>query len=159
MIKEENYKKAVYWIVKLLNKNRVKFHFIGGLAAYAYGSKIRYNDIDLAMNLKDMNKLVEIAKDYVIEKPWNGTSSNKIWKGYVMRLEYYRIKIDVTEAKFTKIFNKKSRKYEKFPSDLQNPTFKKIFGLNVPIMQKNKLIKYKSKLKFPNDLIDLKYLK
>jgi len=154
----EDYKKAFKWIVKLLDKNGIKFHFHGGLAAYSYGSKIRYNDIDLDMNLEDMLKLSSIAKEYVLEEPWTGISSNKIWKGYLMVLKYQGVKIEITDAKNTKIFNKETGKYERFPTDIKKPTVKEIFGLKVPIMPLENLIDYKSKLRFPNDLVDLKYL-
>src|SRR3989344_1339486 len=154
--KQDNYKKATKWIAELLDKNNIKFHFIGGLAAHAYGSKIRYNDIDLAINLAGMKKLYLIAGAYVVERYWCGTSSNKIWKGYIMMLDYNGIKIDITEAQNTKIFNKKTGKYERFPTNINKPTIKKIFGLSVPVMPKKNLISYKSKLKFPNDIIDLK---
>ena len=156
--KREDYKKAVKWIAKLLYKHKIKFHFHGGLASYAYGSKLRCNDIDLDMNLSNMNNLYLIAKYHVIEKPWTGTSSNKIWKGCIMQLEYLGIKIDVADAKNTKMFNKKTDRYERFPANINLPTIKKIFGLNVPVMPKKNLINFKSKLRFPNDLIDLKFL-
>ena len=158
-MKKSNYKNAVIWIAKFLDKNKIKFHFMGGLAAHVYGSKIRYTDIDLAMDLKDMNKLSRLAKPYVLEKLWCGASSNKIWTGYIMKLRYEGIIIDVTEAKNTKIFNKKVGKYERFPADVQHPTIKKVFGLNVPVMPKKNLVYYKSILLFPHDKLDLKYLK
>jgi hypothetical protein len=155
---KEDYEKTFKWITKLLNKHKFRFHFHGGLAAYAYGSKLRHNDIDLDMNFDDMQKLSSIAKQYIVEELQSGTSPNKIWKGCLLVLKFRGIKIDITEARDTKIFNKITNEYESFPTDIENPTFKEIFGLSVPIMPLKNLIDYKSKLRFPNDLIDLKYL-
>ena len=69
-MEQKTYKEAVRWIVELLNKNKISFNIIGGLAAYAYGSKRRFKDIDLSMRLKDMKKFAKLASDYVTEKPW-----------------------------------------------------------------------------------------
>ena len=156
--KQELYKQALSWIIKTLQRNKIKFNIIGGLASHAYGSKIRFNDIDLSMNLRDMKKLERLKKDYVIVRPWNGTSSNNIWKGYIMKLNYNGITIEITESENTKIFNKKSGKWEKFPAGLKNSVIKNILGLKVPVMPKENLIDYKSKLGFPNDKLDLKHL-
>ena len=155
---KKTYHDALKWIVVILNKNKIKFNVIGGLAAHAYGSKLRFNDIDLSMNLKDMRKLERLEKKYVILKPWNGTSSNKIWKGYIMKLNFKGILIEITEAENTKIFDKKKGKYEKFTAGLENSKIKNLLGLKVPIMPKENLVGYKSKLRFPNDLIDLESL-
>ena len=153
---KKTYHDALKWIVDILNHNKIKFNVMGGIAAHAYGSKLRFNDIDLTMKLRDMKKLEKLEKDHLILKPWNGISSNKIWKGYIMKLKYKGILIEITEAENTKIFNKKTGEYEKFPADLKNSKPKNLFGMRVPVMSKKNLIYYKSVLRFPNDLIDLK---
>lgn len=156
---QKNYQEAFKWVVNLLDKHKIKFNVIAGLAAHVYGAKRSFNDIDLSMNLKDMKKLEKLSKMYITEKPHNSMSSNKIWTGYLMKLKYKRIMIEITESEKTKIFNKKTKKWEKFPAGLKNSVNKKIFGISVPIMPKQNLIDYKSKLNFPKDKLDLKYLK
>jgi len=42
--------------------------------------------------------------------------------------------------------------------DLSKPVIKKVFGLNLPVIPKKKLISYKSKLMREVDVIDLKSL-
>lgn len=158
-INQNNYKQALKWIVKILKENNIKFNVVGGLAAYAQGSKRMLVDIDISVIFKDMKRLTKLAKDHVIEKPWNGTNSTSQWRGYYMELNYKGIAIEIGELSKSQYFNKKSGKWEHFPDDLKYSVNKKVFGLIVPVLSKKKLIDYKSKLRREVDLIDLKNLK
>ena len=158
-IDQQKYKEALKWIVKILKKENIRFNILGGLAAYAYGSKRILFDIDLSMSYKDMKKLTKITKKYVVEEPWKGTSSTSLWKGGYMELNYKGIAIEIGETENTKFLNKNTKKWEKFPDGLKNSINKKVLGLILPIMPKKDLINYKSKLKRDVDLIDLKNLK
>ena len=44
---KKNYHDALKWIVNILNHNKIKFNVMGGIAAHAYGSKLRFKNIDL----------------------------------------------------------------------------------------------------------------
>jgi len=157
-VNQKQYVPALKWIVKLLKKEKIKFNILGGLAAYVYGSKRIINDIDISMNYKDMKKLTEIAKKYVVEEPWNITSPKSLWKGYYMELNYKGIAIEIGASKNIKFFNKKIKKWENFPDGLDKSINKKVFGLVVPVMPRKNLIQYKKKLGRKMDLVDLKNL-
>ena len=56
-INQKSYKKTLKWIVGILKKRKIRFNVLGGLAAYAYGSKRMLVDIDFAMKNKDFMNL------------------------------------------------------------------------------------------------------
>lgn len=155
-VNQIKYKEALKWIAKILKDSKIKFNVLGGLAAYAYGSKRMLIDIDLSMSFNDMKKLGGLAKKYVVEAP-EKTLSN-LWKGRYMELDYKGIAIEIGEAKNTKFFNIKSKKWEKFPDELSSSKNKKVLGVTIPITSKKNLIEYKSKLGRDVDIIDLKNL-
>ena len=157
-ISREKFVKALKWIVPILKENKIKFNVLGGLAAYAYGSKRMLVDIDLSMSLEDMKKLNEIAKNFVVEEPWNGTSETSQWRGYYMELNYEGIAIEIGEAKNTEFLNKNTHKWEKFPDGLDESINKKVLGLTIPVMPLKNLLDYKRKLGRNVDIIDLKNL-
>ena len=145
-VNQKAYIHALRWIVKILKRNKIKFNVIGGLAAYIYGSKRMLVDIDLSMSYNNMEKLTKIAEKYVVEKPWNGTSSTSQWGGYYMELNYKGIAIEIGEAKNTQFLNKKTKKWERFPDGLEKSVNKRIFGIIISVMPKENLIRYKKKL-------------
>ena len=157
-VNPDSYKQALKWIVGILKKNRIQFNVLGGLAAYAYGSRRMLIDIDLSMSRKNMEKLSKLTERYVVEFPWDIASSTSLWKGYYMELNYKGIAIEIGESENTQYLNKKTKKWERFPAGLRESVTKKVLGVNVPVMPKNNLISYKSKLMRKVDVIDLKNL-
>ncbi len=151
--------RALNWIVKTLKKNRIKFNFLGGLAAYSYGSKRPIQDIDLSMSLEDMKRLTKIVEKFVVQKPLNKTSNTFQWRGHIMKLKYLGVTIDIQETKNTEFFNKKTKKWEKFPDGLNNSITKRIFGISLPVMPLKNLINYKTKLGRIIDVLDTESLK
>ncbi|MBU1245622.1 MAG: hypothetical protein ABIJ20_00395 [Nanoarchaeota archaeon] len=155
-IDQKVYEKTLKWIVRLLKKRKIQFNVLGGLAAYAYGSKRMLVDIDLTMKNEDFQKILSDVKDYVIEPPHFSKSEN--WECYYMELEKDGITIEIGGDKGCKFLDSKTRKWEKLGDSLSKPTIKEVFGIDLPIISKNKLIRYKKKLMREVDVIDLKNL-
>jgi len=155
-VSQADYSAALKWIARLLAENRIKYNAMGGLAARAYGAKRMLVDIDLSMSRGSMERLAKLAGEYVVEKPWNGTSPTGLWKGYYMELDYAGIAIEISESEKTKIFNRKTKKWEKFPDGLKDSARKRILGAIVPVMPRQNLADYKRKLGRKVDVLDLK---
>jgi len=154
-INQNSYKKALKWIVKILKKKNIKFNILGGLAAYAYGSKRMLVDIDLAMKNKDFQKILPDVKNYIIEMPHYLNQKN--WQGYYMGIKYNSIKIEVGGADGDSMLNSRTKKWQKLGDILsRKPVFKKVFGLSLPLIPKKELIAYKEKLMREVDIIDLR---
>ena len=75
-IDQKSYEKTLKWIVEILKRKKIRFNVLGGLAAYAYGSKRMLVDIDLAMINEDFQKLLPEVKEYVVEPPHFSKSEN-----------------------------------------------------------------------------------
>jgi hypothetical protein len=155
-INQKAYRQALKWIVGILKRKKLKFNIIGGLAAYAYGSKRMLVDIDLAMKNEDFKKILPYVKNYIIEMPHFSKSKN--WQCYFMELKYKGITIEFGGDKGCKMLNSKTKKWQNLGDSLSKPTNKKVFGLNLPIIPKKELIAYKKKLMRNVDAIDLKNL-
>ena len=153
-INQKTYEKTLKWIVKILKRKKIKFNILGGLAAYAYGSKRMLVDIDLAMKNEDFQKLLSDVKEFVIEPPHFSKSEN--WECYYMELQKDGITIEIGGDKGCKFLDSKTKKWKKLGDGLSKPTIKKGFGLGLPILPKKELIAYKKKLMRDVDKIDLK---
>ena len=139
--RSENYEQALKWIVRILKRKKVRFNIIGGLAAYAYGSKRMLWDIDLAMKNKDFLKILPDVKEYVVEAPHYSKSKN--WQCYYMELKYKGIAIEIGGAEGAKMLDSKTGKWKKLGDGLSKPVIREVFGLKLPIISKKNLIAYK----------------
>lgn len=155
-INQKVYGQTLKWIVGILEAKKIRFNVLGGLAAYAHGSKRMLVDIDLAMRNKDFQKILPDVKNYVVEPPHFSKSEN--WQCYFMELEYKGITIEIGGDKGSKMLNSKTKKWQKLGDGLSKPVYKKVFGLSLPVISKKELIEYKKKLMRDVDIIDLKNL-
>lgn len=155
-VNQISYKKTLKWIVGILEKRKIKFNVLGGLAAYAYGSKRMLVDIDLAMRNNDFQKILPDVKKYIVEPPHFSKSEN--WQCYFMELKYKGITIEIGGDKGCKMLNSKTGKWQKRKDGLSKHVTKKVFGLSLPIIPKKELIEYKKELMRDVDMIDLKNL-
>lgn len=155
-VNQKSYEKTLKWIIRILKRKKIKFNILGGLASYAYGSKRMLVDIDLYMKNEDFQKILPNVKDYITEAPHFSKSKN--WECFYMELEKDKIIIEIGGDKGCKFRNLKTKKWCNFSKGLFNPTFKKVFGLNLPIIPKKDLIAYKRKLMRGVDIIDLNNL-
>jgi len=155
-VNQESYKRTLKWIVRILKKRKIRFNVGGGLAAYVYGSKRMLVDIDLNIRNEDFEKILPDVKKYIIESPHFSKSKN--WQCYYMEFEYKGIIVEIGGDKGCKMLNSKTKKWQKVRDGLFKPTIKKVFGLNLPLIPKKRLIAYKKKLMRKVDIIDLKNL-
>jgi len=155
-VNQQAYKQALKWIVGILKRKKIIFNILGGLAAYAYGSKRMMVDIDINMRNKDFQKILTDVRNYIVEPPHFSKSEN--WQCYFMELKYKGITIEFASDKGCKILNLKTKKWQKLGDCLSKPVYKKVFGLNLPLISKKRLIAYKKKLMRNVDITDLKNL-
>ncbi len=155
-VDQKSYVKTLKWIVNVLKRKRIQFNILGGLAAYAHGSKRMLVDIDLSMKNEDFQKLLPEVKEYVVEPPHVSKSEN--WECYYMELEKDGITIEIGGDKGCKFLDSKTGQWQTLGDELSKSTIKKIFGLELPIISKKELVEYKRKLMRDVDKIDLKNL-
>jgi hypothetical protein len=150
-------KKALFWVISILRKNKIPFQISGGLAARIYGSARELADIDIDIPEERFEELLPAVKKFIIFGP--AKYKDKNWDLYLMTLKRYGQEIDLCGYRRAKIFDRKRNMWIPCPSALSRTNYKIIFGLRVLIVPKKNLIAYKSKLLRRVDKIDLKSLK
>jgi len=148
---------ALKWIVGILRRYKIPFQIAGGFAAKIYGSKRLLNDIDIDAPDARIKDIVPDVKRYVLFGP--GRESKEGFDVYILTVKYKGEMIDISGCDSGKLFDSKQRKWIRDRADLSKAVKKKVFGIVVPVISKEELIKYKRKLKREVDLVDIRELK
>lgn len=150
-----NIEAALEWIVKILEERKMPFQIDGGLAAKIYGSDRPLADIDIIVHNKDIELLALILKDYIKFGPEKFHDDN--WDLLLlMTLEYMDQLIDISGAEEAKIFDKNTSDWVAIETDFDKPEIRELFGMHLPVIPKEQLVREKSKLLRPVDIEDIK---
>mgnify|MGYP001591934445 FL=1 len=152
----KNAPEALKWIVDILRKNKIPFRISGGLAVRAYGSKRDLVDIDIEIRDKDFEKILPFIKKFKYVGP--NKYRDDEWDTIGLAIDYKGQSVEFCGADSQKIFNKNTKIWERLESDLNDFENKIVFGIEVPIIPKKELIKYKSKIRIRVDLVDVEFL-
>lgn len=151
-----NAEKAFHWIIGILNKHHIKFEIDGGLAARAYGAERELVDIDLVIPEKEFeNILSDVASHIQYGPSW---FSDDKWNLLLMTLDYEGQSIDIAGSQHQKYFDNNKKEWINSPADFSQSEIKNIFGIDVPVIPKGRLIEEKRHLMREVDLIDLEFL-
>lgn len=150
-------KKALRWIIHLLEKNKIQYQIVGGLAAKAYGATRELADIDLYVLGRDFQKACLLANDFLIWGPevWK----SKEWDCQFVKIMYQEQKIEIGNSDKTKRYDNEEKKWIKERIDYNKYNRKEILGVKCRVIPKAKLIEYKRKLNREVDSIDIEQMK
>lgn len=151
----ENQKKVLIQVSKTLKENNIPFQITGGLAALLYGAKRELFDIDIDVPKKDIQKVRELFKRNITEDIHH--LINGKFDIYVMSLKIDGVVIDISQVEESYVIDKNGNKIGG-ASDLNKAKLMKIDGLEIPVEDKNELIKYKQILGRDTDLIDIQQM-
>ena len=146
-------KKALVWIIKLLEENNLNYQVVGGLAAKAYGSTRELADIDIYVPKKDFIKICELTKEFITWGPGHYKSNS--WDLEYVKIERFGQKIEIANSNNTKWFDALNKKWVVENSDYDKAQIKTVFGVSFKVMSKENLIFYKKRLNREVDLIDI----
>lgn len=149
-------KEAFTWIINILRKNKIPFQIVGGFAANIYGSKRPLADIDIEIPDKQVLKIKNSVKKYIIYGPKQ--YKDKEFDLLLMTLKYKGQEIELCGIDSEKLFNKKRGKWEKESINLSKAIRKKVYNHIVPIIPINMLINYKKKIARVVDIKDINAL-
>jgi hypothetical protein len=150
-------KAALKWIVKILKKRKINFEIRGGFAAKIYGSKRELADIDVEVkDVKDTETFFRDVKKYIVWGPKRYKDRN--WDLLLLTLKYKGQYIDISGLGLIKIFNKKTKKWNKLGFNPSTSVKKEIYGIKIPVIPLQNLINYKKKLSRRVDLSDVKQI-
>lgn len=160
---EPKTKKALQWIVEILNRNQIPYRIGGGFAAHFYGSDRSINDIDISLGGEYFPIIIPEISGYITAGPKHYL--NEKWDCDTLSINYNGQKIDMTDINTLRMSNKEKTKwyqtkdkYRNFPNIIMN-----IEGIEVSIMDPRDLVDYKKHLDGDHQLVDIeageKYIK
>ncbi len=152
----KNTEGAFKWIVGLLQKHSIPFQISGGLAARLYGSTRDLADIDIGIPDDRFDDLYRDVKQYIIYGPERYLDDE--WDLKLMTLKYQGQEIDIAGRDNIKIFDKSNKIWTPAHRDLTISEDKEVYGIIVPVIPKESLIAYKSKIARYVDLEDIRQL-
>ena len=148
--------RAFRWIVGILEDRAIPFLLVGGLAARAHGASRDLADIDFYIPGERFSDIIAAAAEHVTASPERVVSEH--WDISFMKLDYAGQPIEFGAAENVRIFSRPAGEWVPEPIDLADSVVKEVFGLSVPVMTKEKLLRYKRRLLRPVDLADIREL-
>lgn len=149
-------KLAFIWIINVLKNLNVPFQITGGLAAIAYGAVRPLVDIDIDIPEEKFDLVKVEVGDFIVYGP--NQFKDESWDLMLMTLNYHGQQIDLSGAFETRICNRITKKWQRFPADFSTAEIKSIFDMEVPVIAKGDLLHYKKLLLRPVDLIDVEHI-
>ena len=146
-------KAALIWISAILKKHHVPFQIAGGLAARAYGATRPIVDIDIDIPEDKFDIIKNEVAGFITYGP--AQFKSKKWDLLLMTLNYQGQLIDLSGVYQTKIFDQETGLWQGLSEDLSKAQLQNIFGLQVPVIPLDALIKYKKALSREVDIIDI----
>ena len=154
-VMEERQKEVLKIVVNKLKESKIPFQISGGLAAIAYGSKRPLYDIDIDVNKEDIPKVQELFREYIVEDFHKYQDEHmEIWE---IELEINGVEVDISQADEVYFKDKEGNKI-RIDTDLTKSNMIEVEGIEVPVMDKEDLIRYKKVLSRNVDLDDLKQI-
>jgi hypothetical protein len=149
----KNTESAFKWIVGLLTRNNIPFQISGGLAAKHYGANRPLYDIDIDIKGNNFDKLLPFAKNYILYGPKRYLDDS--FDLQLLTLEYQGQRIDLGASENSKIYNSKTKQWQECETNFDLFQEFEIYGLKVPVITWQALVKYKEIIRRPTDLEDV----
>jgi hypothetical protein len=144
---------AFHWIVGILNRHAIPFQVVGGLAARAHGATRPLADIDLYVPGARFSDFLPDVESYVTfgPEPYVGPHWDLTW----MALDYGGQTIEIGDGERVRIFDRRAERWVDAAVDFDTFETMTLFGMDVPVMPKDRLMAYKRRLDRPVDRQDL----
>lgn len=149
----KNTEAAFRWIIGILNSHHIPYQISGGFAAKIYGSSRPLNDIDIDIPDEYFPLVYEEVKDYLVYGPdWYADSK---FESLLMTLFYKGQEMDITGATSGRMSDYSETTWLPYPCDFNNVTYKEVYGIEIPVIPRERLVAYKKEMKGDNHVFDL----
>ncbi len=132
--------KAFNWIVGILRSHKILFQITGGMAARVYGSHRALADIDIDIPEEKFDEILADMKEYIVFGPKQFIDAN--WDLLLMTLNYEGQEIDICSDR-AKMRDTRIGEWHESQTDFLQSENHEIFGILVPVINKDELIEYK----------------
>ena len=148
------HKLAAEWIVGLLIDRNIPFLICGGLAAQGYGSERDLNDIDLFVPGEHFSSVVQAGQEFVSKSAAHRNEEG--WDLTYVQFKYEGIKVEVGSADNPRIFEASNQTWIPLSIDFSRLATVRLLGLDLPLMLREDLVRYKTALSRPVDIEDVR---
>ncbi|WP_386082702.1 hypothetical protein ACFIOZ_05580 [Vreelandella sp. F11] len=148
---------AAQWIVGLLRDRSIPFLICGGLAAKGYGSERELNDIDLFVPGEHFSSVVQAGQEFISKAAAHRQEEG--WDLTYVQFKYHGIKVEVGSADSPHIFDAGKETWAPLDIDFSRYATVHLLGLELPLMLKEDLIRYKTLLSRPVDIQDVRAIR
>ena len=150
----EHVQQALAWLISLLERHQVPYQVVGGLAAQAYGATRPLVDIDLYMPLDQAKAALEEMQPFVKREP--GPHLSASWDLIYLALQVGGVWIEIGDSNHNpRFFNRIDQRWEPQVIHFEASQQVKLYGLELMVMPKDELIRYKAMLDREVDHRDL----
>jgi hypothetical protein len=152
---EEKTKKALHWIVKILDKHKVPYRIGGGFAAHVYGSTRPIKDIDVTFPGKYFPIIIPEVSEHITHDFKH--YSDKKWDCDGLTLNYDGQEIDMTDIDTLRMSNKEQTEWFQTKNKFRNfnPIPTDIDSIKVLLIDPRDLAAYKKHLDGNHQLVDI----
>lgn len=152
----KNSRAALSWIVAELNKRKIPFAIVGGLAANAYGSSRALNDIDIDVPDQALPRLASELSAQLSFGPVRSVS--ECFDCQLVGFSYLDQEIELSGAESVLIKHCAGTNWQAWPTDLSAIEIRPVLSLMLPVMARDRLIAYKRIAGRETDLVDIEQL-
>lgn len=148
---------ALEWIVSLLNRHHVPYQIVGGLAAQAYGSQRPLVDIDLYIPLDQAQGALEEMKPFLVREPLPHHSAS--WDLVYLALCFQGVYIEIGDSSaHPRFYSHIDQRWEPQVIDYAASKTMRIYEVDVAVMPKDELLRYKAMLDRDVDHSDIEQI-
>lgn len=145
---------ALKWLITLLDRHHVPYQVVGGLAAQAYGATRPLVDIDLYVPLEQAKLALEEMRPYLQREPLPHRSDS--WDLIYLALQFEEVWIEIGDSSSNPcFFNRVDQRWEPQVIDYTRSEHVKLYGVEVNVMPKDDLVRYKAMLDREVDHLDI----
>lgn len=147
---------ALRWISGHLDELGIPFQVAGGLAALAHGVERELHDIDLYVPGGALDRLIPRVQDHHSHGPLRYLDQH--WDCYFLEVHRAGEEIELAEAPKTRYRKDPDSPWHEAEVDFDAPVHREVFGVKVPVMPVEVLVRYKRRLDRPVDREDVEAL-
>ena len=145
---------ALRWVTGLLKDLGIAYQVVGGLAARCYGAKRLLVDIDLYVpDQASLERIASAAAARLVRPP--APHRDEHWDLTFLALDWGGWKIEIAAAATAKIWNQDSGRWAPAAVQFEEGRIVEICDVELRVMPKDQLMRYKSGLGREVDQLDL----
>lgn len=137
-------------------EQKISYQITGGLAACIYGAERPLYDIDIEIDAKDMAAVRDGLRQYVAKDIHHFQDDN--FDLFMMTLDIDGIPVDISQTEPI-LHRLTGGEWQRLDARLDNANLMDVGGLQLPVVAKADLLRYKSIVKRSTDIDDIRQIR